>query len=356
MNHSGIRHRGVRAATAAAAIGLALLSAGPAGAQTKEELDQARRDFQEGVALSAANNCAAALTKFQAVVKVRRTPQVLFNIGECEERLGKLVSALGNFRLAAAAAEGDKKAKEVASRVGERIADLEARIPKLSIRRGEGAETATILLDGTELGAAEISAEIPVDPGSHAVVARVGDREGFNQTVSVEEKSTQTVDVVIEALPEETPPPVTAPVTPPPVAPPPDEGGSKTPGIVILSAGVVSGVVGGVFMGLRGGTLSDLDEMCGGDETCPPSAEDTADKGKLYTGLAEVTIALGVVGVATGIILLATSGSSAPEPAAESADPLARRKAARSARLFRPELRASAPGADLGGLSLVSRF
>jgi len=125
----------------------------PAGAQTKEEIDRARVEFHEGVVLMAANNCNAALTKFQSVAKVKRTPQVLFNIGACEERVGKLVSALGNYRLAAAAAEGDRKAKDVASRVGERITSLEERIPKLTIRRGSGAETATLLLDGAELGA-----------------------------------------------------------------------------------------------------------------------------------------------------------------------------------------------------------
>lgn len=125
----------------------------PAGAQTKEEIDRARVEFHEGVVLMAANNCNAALTKFQSVAKVKRTPQVLFNIGACKERVGKLVSALGNYRLAAAAAEGDRKAKDVASRVGERITSLEERIPKLTIRRSSGAETATLLLDGAELGA-----------------------------------------------------------------------------------------------------------------------------------------------------------------------------------------------------------
>lgn len=357
-----IGHRRGRGWTVAAAalLGAALL-APPAGAQTKDELDKARVAFQEGVALMAANNCGAAVAKFQAVVKVKRTPQVLFNIGECEERLGKLVSALGNFRLAASAAEGDKKAKVVTAQVGQRIADLETRIPRLSIRRGAGAETATILLDGAELGGLESSAEIPVDPGSHAVVARIGDREAWSQTVSLEEKAgVKTVEVVIEAPPEKPPPP---PERPPP--PPPEPAPSKLPAVVVLSAGVASAVVGAVFLGLRGGALSDLDGMCGGDETCPPSAEDTADKGRLYTGLAEVTLTLGVVGIAAGVVMLVTSGSGdakageadaarAEEPTGQARKP--RRVAAAWRRGWWPEVVLRAPGADVGGVSVVGRF
>ena len=130
-----------------AALGLGVLAAtlafgGGVRAQTRQELDAARKQFQEGMALSAANNCSAALTKFRAVANVKMTAQVAFNIAECEERLGKLVSALGNYRLAASQAQGDPKAKDVASRVADRIDAVEARVPRLTIRRGKGADIA----------------------------------------------------------------------------------------------------------------------------------------------------------------------------------------------------------------------
>src|SRR5919202_734978 len=97
------------------------------------------------MALSAANNCAAAVAKFRMVAKVKRTAQVQFNIAECEERLGKLVEALGDYRLAAAAAAEDPaRAKEVAEKVDDRIEKLEARIPKLTVKRGKNAATARI--------------------------------------------------------------------------------------------------------------------------------------------------------------------------------------------------------------------
>ncbi|WP_437692622.1 PEGA domain-containing protein [Sorangium sp. So ce176] len=352
MEQGGLR-KGGREILVAAALAVAALAAPPAEAQTKEELAAARALFQEGVALSAANNCAAALARFHAVADVRRTPQVLFNIAECEARLGKLVSALGNYRIAAAAAAGDPRANDVTANVGARIEDLEQRTPKLAIRRGQGALTATILLDGAALGAAELSADIPVDPGPHVVSARIGDREVVRETVTLAEGEERTVEVAITEPPAEPLPAARAPEPPPAAAPAPAARPSRVPGLVVLGAGIASGAVGGVFLGLRAGTLSDLDALCGGDTSCPPSARPTADRGRLYTGVAEVAIGLGVVGVAAGIALLVTSsGAARAEPRAGAvAD---RRGAGGGA--DRAAVVLHAPGADLAGLSVAGGF
>src|SRR5687768_4217497 len=72
----------------------------PAAAQDEEALAQARAKFNEAIALQAAGDCARALEKFQAVARIKLTPQVQFNIALCEERLGRLVAALGHYRLA----------------------------------------------------------------------------------------------------------------------------------------------------------------------------------------------------------------------------------------------------------------
>lgn len=329
-------------------VALSLCAGEGASAQTKEELDKARTLFKEGVALSAANNCAAALTRFRAVANVKMTAQVAFNIAECEERLGKLVSALGNYRVAAAQAEGDPKAKDVSTRVWTRIEAVEARVPKLTVKRGEGAETARIEFDGDELGASKLSAQFPVDPGAHVIVAKVGDKEYLRETVSLEEKELKTFEVKLDLSPK-----IDKPEEPTdkPVKPLPDQGSSKVPAGVALGVGGVGVVLGAVFMVLRGGTLSQLKDKCGNDTSCPPSAEPIADKGKLYTGLAEASFVVGAAGVVTGIVLLVTSGpSAAPKHTPYSS-------ALRGPGVAGPvELHPYAPGASIGGLSLVGRF
>lgn len=355
MTASPLKRRGSHSSNSlrCAGLGLAVLAAslgsiGVARAQTKQELDEARKLFQQGMALSAANNCAAALTKYRAVENVKKTAQVSFNIAECEERLGMLVSALGNYRLAASQAQGDPKAKDVASRVADRIDALDARIPRLTIKRGKGADTASIELDGSELGASQLSAATPVDPGSHTVVAKIGDKEYAHDTVVLAEKETKTFEVKLELPVTKIEKPEVVDETPVDVPPPPAK--SKVPGAVVLGIGGVGVALGVTFLVLRGGTLSDLDAMCGGDTSCPPSAQSTADKGRLFTGLSEGGFVLGAVGLVTGIVLLATSGAPKPPPKPSDAF-LGPRPDARGVRLL-----TSAPGASVGGLSLAGKF
>ncbi|MDI3281981.1 hypothetical protein [Polyangium sp. 15x6] len=350
MNMSQRRARGApRVAVMVGAAAIALFSQGDASAQSKEELDKARALFREGLALSAANNCAGALVKFKAVAAVKMTPQVAFNIAECEEKLGKLLSALGNYRLAASAAAGDKKAADVAVAATPRIAAIEERLPKLTIARGKGAEAAVIELDGTELGATQVGTEMPVDPGPHYIVAKLGNREIWKDSINVPERDKKTVEVVVKDEPaksdgpndEDTPPP-------PPPPPPPPSSGPSIPGIVLTGIGV-AGIGAGLalFFGPRQSTIDDLDALCGGDTSCPPSAKETADRGRLFTGIAEAAVGVGAASLITGVILLATSGSKKTSSPAQSASAETRR----GARFI-----GAAPGANLGGVSLVGRF
>jgi hypothetical protein len=346
-------HRSTRWLTAGLFAAALLGAASPAAAQTKADLKRAHTLFNEGIALSAANNWSGALAKFKEVAQVKMTAQVAFNIAECEENLGKLLSALGNYRLASNESQ-DGKAKDVAAQVDGRINALQERIPKLTIQRGERADAATIELDGAELGSTEVGTAISVDPGTHVVVGKIGKTEGARETVTLEERDSKTVTIVIDASLVKKPerPVDPGPIEPP--KPPPDTGGSKVPGAVVTGIGAASLGVGVAFIVLRQGTIDDLDTLCGGDESCPPSAEETADKGRLFTGVAQATIALGVVGVATGIILLATSGGkSAPTDESTPTETgfLGLPKSGRGVGFL-----GVAPGASLGGVSLMGRF
>jgi hypothetical protein len=81
---------------------------------------------------------------------------------------------------------------------------------------------------------------------------------------------------------------------------------TRTMGYVAGGVGIASLVTAGVFIGLRQKTLSDLDARCSG-KVCPPGSQSTIDRGRLYTGIAEGTVAFGVVGLAVGAALLFSS-------------------------------------------------
>lgn len=334
-----------RAALAAGLFGLSLLaSTARADEPSKADVERARALFQEGVALASANNCAGALQKYKAVVQVKMTPQVAFNIGECEERMGRLVEALGNYRLAASLASEDKRASQVLEAVGKRIDVVEARIPKLTLTRGKGADAASIELDGTEVGQAQLGSAMPVNPGPHTVIARVEGKEYLHETVTLQEKEAKTVDIKLDV-----PPPQLAqggPVRGPVVEPPPR---SRVPGIVVTAAGGVALVTGLIAVGLRQGAIGTLNGLCNADNQChdTPDARSAERTGKTMTGLAEVMIPVGVAGAAVGVFLLVTSGP----PKAKLSDDKKKTSLAPSI-----ELRGGAPGGAIGGASVAGRF
>lgn len=350
--------RSRRAAVGAALIGVGLsLFTGPAAlAQqpSKEELNKARTAFQEGVALAAANNCAGALVKYKEVAQVKMTAQVSFNIAECEERLGKLVQALGNYRLAVNTAGEDRNLQKLLREAGSRVEDLEVRIPRLTLTRDlkGGVDAAVIQLDGTEIGQAQLGAPIPVNPGSHVIIAKVEGKEYLHQNVTLVEKEKKTFEIKLD-VPK---PRIEKPVVEQMIDAPPPPPKSRVPGAVVTAVGGAALVGGIVAIVLRAGATSTLGGLCNDKNQCPDTQEarDAASKGKTFTGLSEVLIPVGVAGAAVGIFLLATSG---PQKAkAPSKDTPADKQAARGSKVELVGWVPSAPGASIGGLSMLGRF
>ncbi|HEY3254828.1 MAG TPA: PEGA domain-containing protein, partial [Polyangiaceae bacterium] len=172
----------------------------PAWAQDKKELSKARAQFQRGIELEQAGNFSTALEQFRDVGQVRMTPQVRFHIATCEEKLGRLVTALGGYQLAFA--DADSVGEDFKAEVQTAVTRLEAGIPKLVIQRGSGAEAAEIQLDGVALGASSVGVPVPLDPGPHSVSAKAPGALPFSQTVTIAENEQKTVDVALSPEPQ----------------------------------------------------------------------------------------------------------------------------------------------------------
>jgi hypothetical protein len=295
------RHVACRLAAAASALCL-VLSANGARAQTEAELERARDEFNEAIALQTAGDCAAALQKLKQVARLKPTPQVRFNIALCEERLGKLVAALGNYRISLEESEA-AAIDEVAEPARQAITKLEQRVPRLKVVRGPGAESASIRLDGTPLGDAAIGPELRRDPGPHSVAAAVEGRPLFHSNFRLSEGEIRTIVVRAQASARER---ETRPV------PAESQSTKRTLGIVAGGVGIASMVLAGVFVFLRQDALDELDARCDGYR-CPGSAQPAIDRGRLYTGLAEGAALLGVAGVGLGaVLLLGSDGGGSP--------------------------------------------
>jgi len=299
-------------AAAAALVPPAALAQEPpaTAADAKAALAKARSQFQQALALETAEDWAGALSLFQQVAAVRLTPQVRFHIGLCEEHVGRLAAALGAYKLAAMEAE-QANAAEVAAQVASRLDELRARIPKVVIVRGKGAEYASISLDGVSLGAAAIGDDLPVDPGPHHVEARAPGYKPYSSTVQLAEKEQKKVEIVMESASASSPTPE---ATPPPAAEKAEKPKSKVVPFVIGGVGVASLAASGVFFILRGSAISKLEDRCPTREQCPADLQSTYDSGKMYSLLVPITLGVGVAAVGTAVILLVTQkkGSSAP--------------------------------------------
>ncbi len=130
------------------------------------------------------------------------TPQVRYHIALCEEKLGRLVAALGGFELALA--EADSVGDDFRTEVQGAVDALRNKIPMLTIERGPGADAATIEVDNVALGAASVGQPFPVDPGPHAISAKSPGFKDFIGVVELDDAERRTFVVQLE--PRETAP------------------------------------------------------------------------------------------------------------------------------------------------------
>lgn len=271
------------------------LGAAPAFAQDAKELARARAAFQQATELEQAGNWSAAVQRFREVGQVRMTPQVRFHIALCEDKLGRLVAALGGYELALA--DADTVGPEFRREVEGNVTRLRERIPKLVIQRGTGAQAAVIELDGVSVGDSSVGVDVPQDPGPHAVTARAPNFQPFESTVTLAEGERKVVEIVMEPAEAEAPRTRAVDRTPPP----PPRKVNLVP-YIVGGAGVATLLASGVFFALRQSTKSGLDDRCDG-EVCPSSERGSVSRLKTYHYASLVTLGVGVAAVGTGAAL-----------------------------------------------------
>ncbi|HEX7604210.1 MAG TPA: hypothetical protein VF316_21475 [Polyangiaceae bacterium] len=171
---------------------------GTAASTDEETLRRARRQFEEALARLTAGDCVGALVLLNEVAAVKMTPQVRFNIGWCEESLGRLNAALGEYEQAALEAK-EKGVSDVAAEAQKGVTAVQARLPKVVITRGAGAEYATVLLDGVILGEKALGADLPLDPGPHVIDATAADRKAFHAVFNIAGGERKVVSVTLAA-------------------------------------------------------------------------------------------------------------------------------------------------------------
>lgn len=126
----------------------------------------AEKQFQDGKALLAEGKTAEACEAFRRSQDLEARVGTLLNLGDCEEKRGRIATAWVAFvdARALAARLGDARA----TIADQRAAALAPRLAYLTVKLPEGRPAGlTVRRNESEMPAAELGIEIPLDPGHY---------------------------------------------------------------------------------------------------------------------------------------------------------------------------------------------
>ena len=208
-----------------------------------EQLLRARELFHEAERLEGASRWHAAVLKLQEAISVKETPGLRYHLAFCQQRMGQLVQALGNYERAGALIAAGAEAPDVSDRLGAARADLEARIPTLTVRLSESSERLRVQIDDQALTASQLGRPVRLDPGTHHVRIDAVEHRPLALEVTLAERERQLVEPKLE--PRVTPADRSAPAQ----ALLPDAGPSPTRTVVLASGAAVTLAALGVGIG-----------------------------------------------------------------------------------------------------------
>jgi hypothetical protein len=258
--------------------------------------------FRDGRAAADQADYATACAKFHESNRLDPAVGTLFNIADCEEKLGHLATAWTSFQEVAQRLPSDDERRVIAV---QRSAALEPRLPRLRIHLGPGVPPgAKVRRDGVELGAASLDTDLPVDPGQHRIEVTAPGRPPHLSEVSMAEGERRTGEVslegepaVLQAAPEK------APVAT-------NRSSTGTLGYVVGGVGLaaaVTGIVTGILVLDRKHTV---DQNCNADKRCNSEGLDAARSGKTLGIATTIALSAGAVGLGAGTYLVLSASSA----------------------------------------------
>jgi hypothetical protein len=305
-----------------------MLAATQAQAQVSAaDRETARSMMQEGRELRDKGDLKGALQRFKSADDIMHVPTTSFEVARTQVALGMLVEALDTIaaiRRTPALSDDPTPFKDARVKADELDAQVEGKVPSLSITVSGGAEgeTPAISVDGVSLPAASAGVPRKVNPGHHVVTARAPSGQA-KEELDVAEGERKDVQLVLASG-----------GTPPGENPPSDQGPEAahnivhTPGPLTYGGIIVGGIglVGGAITGLM--TLSKASavksECTGPNKTCT-TAQGKSDlsAGNSLATISTIGFAVAGAGAAVAVVSLIL-GHKAPEAGsgnAPSADP-----------------------------------
>ncbi len=273
--------------------------------------------FERGRAAIKQQDFATACSDFGESQRLDPKVGTLLNLADCEEHLGRLVSARAHWQEAVDMARSVGDAREAFAQ--KRLVALDPRVAKLTVRLAPSAPSSTVVRrDDVALGPASLGVELPVDPGDHLVVASAPGCQDATSTTRLSEGQVAqivvTLDCATQAAPVTSPASKTSPAPKEEAPPPPPSTWStqKTLAVAALGVGVAGVAVGSVFglmakTALHDSNLSSTTTGCDATNACGAQGLGSRDDAKRDATISTIAFAVGAAGLVGGAVLWLTA-------------------------------------------------
>lgn len=285
-------------------MGLALSAPSSFAKPNKADAAAAKKALAQGKKHEGKKDWEAAREAYQKALELNDTPGTRLRLAKAEEKLGNLVEAAEQLRLAL-----ESKKLNFAQRRGadRSLKSLGKRIPSLRLELPGGFD-GKVTIDDEEVSENERIEPVHVNPGTRVVRAEAEGFLPFKESFELAEGEEKVVTVLLTEKPKEkaAPAPVKAEAK--------SSGSQRTLGYISLAVGGAGLVVGGA-MGLAArSTRSELETSCPND-VCSERNRDLYDKGKTQADIATAGFIVGGVGLSLGAVLLLTASDDGEKPA-----------------------------------------
>jgi hypothetical protein len=279
--------------------------------------------FREGRRLLEEGNAEEACPKLAESQAQDPSSGTLLNLGLCHEMQHKLATAWSDY-ISASRLAREQGRPDRSSVAEKKAADLEPRMPRLTISVHAPVEGLQIERNDQRLGPGFFGTSVPVDAGSYTITASAPGYRPWSTTLGIAESESKTVDVPSlepEARPlasvqgpeHATAPPAAlsaspAPASAPSIAPtaPSSKGGAGPLGWIIGGAGLAALGVGTGFGLASLASYHDASNLCPSRTECSPDAMSARSSAEWKAWVSNVAVGVGVVGVGLGSWILLT--------------------------------------------------
>ena len=240
-----------------------------------------------------------ACAKLSESYRLDAAAGTLLNLAVCNEKIGKIASAWGEFRdsISEARKQNRPDREQLAT---ERVKALEPELPFLTIKVPTEVRAITgieITRNGIPLQAAAWDTDLPVDPGRVEVIERAPGYKPKTLFVNIVNKQ----HAVLNAEPLEL-----APIVRPP---PPFWTTRREIGVILFGAGLVAAGVGTYFGVQAINDKQTSDKDCpndpAGNQRCTGAGANAMSNATTEAWISDITIGAGAAAAIAGVVLFA---------------------------------------------------